>query len=77
MERFNNGVDKLNTNKFHTLALRQSEERIAFEMLLLYGSEAFWSFFPYWVWFFFVLNFLLGIARQWSREKFAILTLKP
>ena len=27
--------------------------------------------------FFFVLNFLLGIARQWSREKFPILTLKP
>ena len=26
---------------------------------------------------FFVLNSLLGIARQWSREKFAILTLKP
>ena len=26
---------------------------------------------------FFVLNPLLGIARQWSREKFAILTLKP
>ena len=25
----------------------------------------------------FVLNSLLGIARQWSREKFAILTLKP
>ena len=26
---------------------------------------------------FFVLKTLLGIARQWSREKFAILTLKP
>ena len=26
---------------------------------------------------FFVLNSLLGIARQWSLEKFAILTLKP
>ena len=26
---------------------------------------------------FFVHNSLLGIARQWSREKFAILTLKP
>ena len=26
---------------------------------------------------FFVLNFLLGIERQWSRSKFAILTLKP
>ena len=26
---------------------------------------------------FFVLKFLLGIARHWSREKFAILTLKP
>ena len=26
---------------------------------------------------FFVLNSFLGIARQWSREKFAILTLKP
>ena len=26
---------------------------------------------------FFVLKFLLGIARQWSLEKFAILTLKP
>ena len=26
---------------------------------------------------FFVLKFLLGIARQWSYEKFAILTLKP
>ena len=25
---------------------------------------------------FFVLKSLLGIARQWSREKFAILTLK-
>ena len=25
----------------------------------------------------FVLNSLLGIARQWCREKFAILTLKP
>ena len=24
-----------------------------------------------------LLNSLLGIARQWSREKFAILTLKP
>ena len=24
-----------------------------------------------------VLKSLLGIARQWSREKFAILTLKP
>ena len=46
-------------------------------MLLLYGSEAFWSFFPYWVCFFFVLNSLLGILRQLSREKFSILTLKP
>ena len=27
--------------------------------------------------FFFVLKFLLGIARQWSPEKFAILSLKP
>ena len=26
---------------------------------------------------FFVLEFRLGIARQWSREKFAILSLKP
>ena len=26
---------------------------------------------------FFVLKSLLGIARQWSREKFAILTLQP
>ena len=26
---------------------------------------------------FFVLKSLLGTARQWSREKFAILTLKP
>ena len=26
---------------------------------------------------FFVLESLLGIARQWSREKFAILSLKP
>ena len=26
---------------------------------------------------FFVLKSLLGIARRWSREKFAILTLKP
>ena len=26
---------------------------------------------------FFVLKSLLGIARQWSREKFAILSLKP
>ena len=26
---------------------------------------------------FFVHKSLLGIARQWSREKFAILTLKP
>ena len=26
---------------------------------------------------FFVLKSVLGIARQWSREKFAILTLKP
>ena len=26
---------------------------------------------------FFVLNFLLGIERQWSRSKFAILPLKP
>ena len=26
---------------------------------------------------FFVLKSLLGIARQWSCEKFAILTLKP
>ena len=26
---------------------------------------------------FFVLKSLLGIARQWSREKFAILILKP
>ena len=25
----------------------------------------------------FVLKSLLGIARQWSREKFAIMTLKP
>ena len=25
----------------------------------------------------FVLRSLLGVARQWSREKFAILTLKP
>ena len=28
-------------------------------------------------WAFFVLKSLLGIARQWSREKFAILFLKP
>ena len=38
--------------------------------------------FRYLVWFSlclcaFVLKPLLGIARQWSREKFAILTLKP
>ena len=26
---------------------------------------------------FFVLKSLLGIARQWSREKFAVLNLKP
>ena len=26
MERFNKRVDKLNTNKFHALAVRQSEE---------------------------------------------------
>ena len=26
---------------------------------------------------FFVLKSLLGISRQWSREKFAILSLKP
>ena len=26
---------------------------------------------------FFVLKFLLGITRQWSRKKLAILTLKP
>ena len=26
---------------------------------------------------FFVLKSLLGIARQWSREKFAIVSLKP
>ena len=26
---------------------------------------------------FFVLKSLLGIAKQWSREKFAILSLKP
>ena len=26
---------------------------------------------------FFVVKSLLGIARQWNREKFAILTLKP
>ena len=26
---------------------------------------------------FFVLKTLLGIARQWSKEKFATLTLKP
>ena len=26
---------------------------------------------------FFVLKSILGIVRQWSREKFAILTLKP
>ena len=26
---------------------------------------------------FFVLKSLMGIARQWSHEKFAILTLKP
>ena len=26
---------------------------------------------------FFVLKSLLGIARQWSRENFAVLTLKP
>ena len=29
------------------------------------------------VFFFFVLNSLLGISRQLSREKFSILTLKP
>ena len=26
---------------------------------------------------FFVLKSILGIVRQWSRERFAILTLKP
>ena len=26
---------------------------------------------------FFVLKSLLGIARQWTRERFAVLTLKP
>ena len=26
---------------------------------------------------FFVLRFLLGIARQWSRKKVAVFTLKP
>ena len=33
--------------------------------------------FLYLVWFFLVLKSLLGIASQWSLEKFAILTLEP
>ena len=41
-----------------------------------HDSEAFWSFF--YIWFGpRVLKSLLGIARQWSREKFAILLLLP
>ena len=42
----------------------------------MHDSEAFWSF-SIFGFVFFVLKSLLGIARQRSREKFAILTLKP
>ena len=39
-----------------------------------HDSEAFWSFF--YIWFGLLgLKFFLGIARQWSRQKFAILSL--
>ena len=38
--------------------------------------ESFWSFSIFGL-VFFVLKFLLGIARQWSRGKFEILTRKP
>ena len=41
-----------------------------------HDSKGFWSFSICGL-VFFVLNSLLGIAKQWSREKFAILTLKP
>ena len=37
----------------------------------------FWSFFYIFGLVFFMLKSLVGIARQWSLEKFAILTLKP
>ena len=40
-------------------------------------NAAFWSFFYIFGLVFFVLKSLLGIARQWSLEKIAILTLKP
>ena len=40
-------------------------------------TTAFWSFFYIFGLVFFVLKSLLGIARQLSLEKFAILTLKP
>ena len=36
-----------------------------------------WGHFSIFGLVFFVFKSLLGIARQWSREKFAILTLKP
>ena len=38
--------------------------------------EAFWSFFFIWL-AVLCAQSLSGIARQWSRKKFAILTLKP
>ena len=46
------------------------------KILTWLGSEALWSFF-YILDFFPVLKPLVGVARQWSLEKFAILALKP
>ena len=44
---------------------------------ILTWLRGFLVIFLYLVWVFFLLKSLLGIARQWSRQKLAILTLKP
>ena len=47
-----------------------------FPFVFLFGFRGFLVIFIFGL-VFFVLKSLLGIARQWSREKFEILTLKP
>ena len=66
----------------HLFASRRHHKQyiMLFDILKFYhDSDAFWSFF--YIWFGLLCakfsNALLGIAKQWSHEKFAILTLKP
>ena len=59
------------SSPFVCYSLVTFDEKPTYDILKFqYDSEAFWLVF-------FVFKSLLGIVRQWSLEKFAILTLKP